>query len=771
MPVLQFKGKTVVETYHHTVPHHRLEFDAKLSLLGNGEKPSLEGNLIIEGDNLLTLKALLPTHAGKVKCVYIDPPYNTGNEGWVYSDNLTQPQFKEWIGKTVGKEGEDATRHDKWCCMMYPRLELLRQLLTNDGLIFVSIDDIELPRLLIMMEEVFGLECFVACMIWKARQYPDARALTGVSTDHEYIVVYGKSGKELLDEQMIKLPLNIATSGQKNWKDALTQARDKRKALADKAVEYAGSVGPDRLIRPIVLVQVERTGKEQRGNKVGGQLVIHSEDVKEYLIERLSVPETAIAIKSSQTDDIEGIDLLDPDCSIEWIITKSALQEGWDCPFAYILVSLNNTGSSRSMTQLVGRVLRQPYQERTPFDELNESYIYCLHAKASEIARQVKSALEREGYEGDASSVVDASRGPVAKPMREVGIRPEFSSLYTRPFEGKIYLPHFCVKTDEMYEPLDYYRHLISEVNVDRFNFGGIDWPLAQAIAEAKDRFYRITLGEDIARSSETETDLIETDEQVKAWLAASLPFDYFSQKQIVRIVGRIYDRLIDSEMQLKDRLGLVKFVVRDHAERFISDQVDIQTEQAFRKLFKANRVLFYLGCAECRFEIPETITINATQKLEHDNGDPIAKSLFELAERESSNQYEQAIALCIDRHPEVLWWYRNLVGQDNFAIQGYRRNRIRPDFIVKDRVNSRALHTVLVLESKGKHLEGSQDTTYKRTVAEFFEKAGKQVPWQQLGEDFKDHMFRFQILDEGQQLGRDWRDELESMLSVAPSR
>ena len=102
VPTLQLKGKSVIETYHHTVPHHRLEFDPKLSLLPKGEKPGLDGNLIIEGDNLLALKALLPTHAGKVKCIYIDPPYNTGNEGWVYNDNLTQPQFKEWIGQTVG---------------------------------------------------------------------------------------------------------------------------------------------------------------------------------------------------------------------------------------------------------------------------------------------------------------------------------------------------------------------------------------------------------------------------------------------------------------------------------------------------------------------------------------------------------------------------------------------------------------------------------------------------------------------------------------------
>ena len=148
MPTLNFKGKTAVENFHHTVPHHVLDIDRKLSL---SKKPSLDDNLIIEGDNLLALKSLLPTHAGRIKCIYIDPPYNTGNEGWVYNDNLTQPQFKEWIGRTVGKEGEDATRHDKWCCMMYPRLQVLRELLADDGIIFVSVDDNELPRLLVLV--------------------------------------------------------------------------------------------------------------------------------------------------------------------------------------------------------------------------------------------------------------------------------------------------------------------------------------------------------------------------------------------------------------------------------------------------------------------------------------------------------------------------------------------------------------------------------------------------------------------------------------------
>ncbi len=142
---------------------------------------------------------MLPTHAGKVKCIYIDPPYNTGNEGWIYNDNLTQPQFKDWIGKTVGKEGEDATRHDKWCCMMYPRLMLLRELLANDGIILVSIDDNEIHNLRAMMDEVFGNgpageaeSNFMGTVVWRTRN-ADNRVQTRLSEDHEYVLVYRKT--------------------------------------------------------------------------------------------------------------------------------------------------------------------------------------------------------------------------------------------------------------------------------------------------------------------------------------------------------------------------------------------------------------------------------------------------------------------------------------------------------------------------------------------------------------------------------------------------
>ena len=202
MPVLQFKGKTAVENYHHTVPHHILEFDPGQSVLAKGEMPGLDGNAIIEGDNLLALKALLPTHAGKVKCVYIDPPYNTGNEAWVYSDNLTQPQFKEWIGQTVGKESEDATRHDKWCCMMYPRLELLKELLREDGVIFASIGENEIAHLRMLMDEIFLADTPLATFVWKRRS-PSGMREEPVSVDHEYVLMYAKNVSEVRLEGLV----------------------------------------------------------------------------------------------------------------------------------------------------------------------------------------------------------------------------------------------------------------------------------------------------------------------------------------------------------------------------------------------------------------------------------------------------------------------------------------------------------------------------------------------------------------------------------------
>jgi type III restriction enzyme len=579
------------------------------------------------------------------------------------------------------------------------------------------------------------------------------------ATPHkEANVLVRVTGKDLLDEQMIKLPMNIANSNQQSWKNCLTQAREKREHLAKLAERHYRSTG--KLIRPIVLIQVQRTGKDQRDAGF-----VHSEDVKQHLMQREGVAESAIAIKSSEKDDIEGIGLLDEGCAVEWIITKAALQEGWDCPFAYILVSLNNTGSQQSMTQLVGRVLRQPYVERTRFDELNESYVFCLRRKAADISREVKKALEQEGYEGEAASVVDRSGDDGTTPQkRHAIIREEFRRYY-KEFEGKIYLPRFCVKEKNGYEALDYFRHLLSRVEVALFDYSGIDWNLAASLDAAKDSVYRLTLEQDdLETVEERESIARETDDQVKAWLAASLPFDHYSQKQLREIVNRVCERLNHLTPQISGRLALVKFELRERIVGFIESGTDRQTHEAFENLFNRKAIAFYLECVEGRFEIPPKIDVRGTRKLIHDDNEQVQRSLFDYVP-DDLNDYEKSVALFLDRHPEVLWWYRNLVGSECFAIQGFKRNKIYPDFVVQQGRSRKPMASVVVVESKGKHLKGNEDTSYKRKVAGYFQKVGYKVPWQKLAKDFDDSTFRFQVLDEGEYADRDWRDDLRKLL------
>ncbi len=195
MPTLQFKGKTFVQNHHLAVKYHQLIPKSELSLT---DKVSLHDNLIIHGDNLKALKALLPSYAGKVKCIYIDPPYNTGNEGWAYNDNVNSPMLQEWLGQVVDKE--DMTRHDKWLCMMTPRLKILRELLSEDGVIFISIGDDEVANLTVLLDEIFGDEYQVAKFTWKSRAKPTNAGSAKYRPQKvaEYILAYSKTPPELL---------------------------------------------------------------------------------------------------------------------------------------------------------------------------------------------------------------------------------------------------------------------------------------------------------------------------------------------------------------------------------------------------------------------------------------------------------------------------------------------------------------------------------------------------------------------------------------------
>ncbi len=191
MPTLDWIGKDKVINHHMEVPYrvlHRIySFDS------NGEHYDDNGseNKIIHGDNLEALKSLLTDYEGRIKCIYIDPPYNTGNEGWIYNDNVNDPKIKKWLGKVVGRDGEDLSRHDKWLCMMYPRLRLLQKLLAEDGVIFISIDDHELYNLKALCDEIFGSNCFVANISWQ-RTYSMRNDSKGIAAEIEHILVYSK---------------------------------------------------------------------------------------------------------------------------------------------------------------------------------------------------------------------------------------------------------------------------------------------------------------------------------------------------------------------------------------------------------------------------------------------------------------------------------------------------------------------------------------------------------------------------------------------------
>ena len=192
MPTLHWIGKDKVINHHLDVPFKVLEHSYGFDNGTQTDQETNSGNKIIHGDNLQALKALLPEYEGRIKCIYIDPPYNTGNEGWVYNDNVNDPKIKKWLGQVVGKEAEDLTRHDKWLCMMYPRLKLLHKLLAEDGAIFISIDDNEQANLKLICDEIFGAGNFVANIIWEKNYSPrnDAKYF---SASHDFVVVYAKS--------------------------------------------------------------------------------------------------------------------------------------------------------------------------------------------------------------------------------------------------------------------------------------------------------------------------------------------------------------------------------------------------------------------------------------------------------------------------------------------------------------------------------------------------------------------------------------------------
>ncbi len=264
-------------------------------------------------------------------------------------------------------------------------------------------------------------------------------------------ILVSVGGQELNREEMIKLDIHLTNKASYDWKDCLRDSVAKRDELHRQALDYQSRNGT--YIRPICLIQVERTGKDQRSDTQ----YIHAEDAKNFLIRDCSISPDAIAIKSSETDDIEGLDLFSQECSICYIITKQALQEGWDCSFAYVLTVLTNPNSKNAITQLIGRILRQPYARKTKVQALDECYVFCFKQKAQGLISSIRIGLQNEGLGDISGSIVQDS---VDDSKVEVCYREQFKK-----FEGKLYLPRFVIQHTQGWRELSYEMDVLSRIN------------------------------------------------------------------------------------------------------------------------------------------------------------------------------------------------------------------------------------------------------------------------------------------------------------------
>ena len=587
-------------------------------------------------------------------------------------------------------------------------------------------------------------------------------------------------GRELLAEEMIKLPMNVAAAGGSEWKPLLARARDRRLALAKLANEYAAAVPGEAPVRPIVVVQVERTGRDQRGDK----RFIHAEDVREHLVGTLGVPGDNVAVQSSSTKELLDHENLEaPGCPVEWIVTKAALQEGWDCPFAYLLVSLAGSKSNAAMTQLIGRILRQPNQRRFPepaYAPLNESYVYCLKRTAADITRQVKTALEDEGYE-DAAATGVLTEGEDGRVRHTSRVLPRFAALYaadgpadrlaleddggTVIREGAIYLPRACVLPEPgsgaagsgaAPEPLDYYSHLAGAIDEAGFEVEPIkNWDFLAGLHAAKDRFYRMTVGDDSAgRVRESDVDAVETDEQTLRWLTASLAQDpraaVLGYKRLGRFLTRAHATIRRWKLyhEYEDRLGLIRFVLLERLAELIEKACEAQTKARYLAFEDAGRLGFEWTCHRCRAELPaeRTVSVDPADRARWLQGDrgALQRSLFDRVPDAAFNDLERNVALYLDERGSVLWWARNTPGPEAYRVTGWKRGHIYPDFLVQ---RSDPDDGIVILETKGAHLQ-NEDTDYKKAVADRYDRMGRRFPWQRPGADAGETTLRMKIAD-----------------------
>ena len=522
------------------------------------------------------------------------------------------------------------------------------------------------------------------------------------------------SGVDLKTEEMIKLPVNITSFTNAQWQYTLNEAHAELERLDDAAVALQQSGG--RYIRPIAVVRVERTGANQRDGER-----IHAEDVREHLTQYLGVPMDAVAVQSSSSRELDGIkDLQSEYTQIRWIITQAALMEGWDCPFAYLLVILDNIQAKRAITQLVGRVMRQPGAQRTGREPLDQCYVYCQNTDVGEAVQFVKVGLEQEGMTGlddDVRSIQSVNIKMVTIEMRE------------RFRNENIFLPK-VLHTDGNggWIDLDYQRHILPGLNLDAV--GSHDPQAAQP---------------DVPRSQRANVDLIdgamptEYHDPQELYLDKTARISWYARRisdimpnpfQAARVAGEMLQRMRDAGQNDDDIYGQ-RSAQAAQLRQHVTKVLDKQAEDVFSAKLKSGAIRFDLETGGHNHLVEKSYSIPVEEKDGElqSYGKSVQLSLFEPVYNRHFNELERRFAFYLDEQKALQWWHRVAVRQrGDYYIQGWRRNRVWPDFVAMAGA-VKGKPSILVFETKGEHLRGNDDTDYKERLFGALEKtfnAGK---------------------------------------------
>lgn len=584
--------------------------------------------------------------------------------------------------------------------------------------------------------------------------------------EHISNVLVNVTGTALKDEEMIKLPINLINEGRADWKHALAAAKEKLDELNKAARKVQNN--QDRFIRPIMLIRVERTGADQRDKHE-----IHADFVREHLIEKLGVDKDEIRIKSSSNDELaevdknpayEGKGLLSDKCPVRYIITKDALREGWDCPFAYVLVVLSKTTADTALTQMVGRVLRQPSAKLTGVAALDECYVFTHDQNVQEAVANVRRALEDEGMGDLAAGVRAIGKGVVAGSKR-VTLKRRDAFKGVRVFLPRVLSKHY--KTSEWRE-FDYERDLLPRLAWDQFEFTGRDAFAPDSVEGIQRSQARVDVGDISANDSQaaTVTTTEASEGVVETAALARLLLDVVPNPwQGARIVDQAIEALrqrgISEARIFANRLALLGGIKED-----LKKQVNEAGEAEFRRMLSAGELSFSLVSSNdpnLNWKLAETLELDVLDSdppFLKENGTPIKKSYLEPIYRKQVNGLEEKVAWYLDGDDAVKWWHRIAVRQD-WSLQGWQRGRVYPDFLACLAGDGSGAVRFTVLETKGLHLAGSADTEYKEKLFKLLTQHSQTaVPAGELILEHGKQHIRFELL-----LESDWQQRVTGTL------